>query len=278
MGWVTLTLRKRVLKQSHAGYQMRDLQISREKRQLARRKQYETASIQNQQNQALAPLKQSYNELIDELESKRKELTNFLKIAKEYATGNSNGDIATSGKAVIIRNENGEYAGSNTPFKLKLNSGETKYIKFSELSASEDGEKVWYERNDTKYFETSSEDLQRFDMYDFTELSEEYSLPDISTLSEDDISALQTQIESEISNIQMEKEDAQLEYTGDVNREKSFYEDELAMLEEDVNDQETMLELEQSDVESQMEAISQEMQAVGEAVSTQIQNSTIRLA
>ncbi len=278
MGWVTLTLRKRVLKQSHAGYQMRDLQISREKRQLARRKQYETASIQNQQNQALAPLKQSYNELIDELESKRKELTNFLKIAKEYATGNSNGDIATSGKAVIIRNENGEYAGSNTPFKLKLNSGETKYIKFSELSASEDGKEVWYERNDTKYFETSSEDLQRFDMYDFTELSAEYNLPDISTLNEDNISALQTQIESEISNIQMEKEDAQLEYTEDVNREKTFYEDELAMLEEDVNDQETMLELEQSDVESQMEAISQEMQAVGEAVSTQIQNSTIRLA
>ena len=76
----------------------------------------------------------------------------------------------------------------------------------------------------------------------------------------------------------MEKEDAQLEYTENVNREKTFYEDELAMLEEDVNDQETMLDLEQSDVESQMEAISQEMQAVGEAVSTQIQNSTIRLA
>ena len=275
MGWVTLTLRKRVLKQSHADYQMRDLQISRERRQLARRKQYETASIQNQQNQALAPLKQSYNELIDELESKRKELTNFLKIAKEYATGNSNGDIATSGKVVIIRNEDGEYAGDDKPF---FDKEESKYIKFSELSVSEDGKKVWYESNDTKSFETSSEDLQRFDMYDFTELSEEYSLPDISTLSEDDISALQTQIESEISNIQMEKEDAQLEYTGDVNREKSFYEDELAMLEEDVNDQETMLELEQSDVESQMEAISQEMQAVGEAVSTQIQNSTIRLA
>ena len=32
MGWVTLTLRKRELKVEHARYQLRDLQISREKR------------------------------------------------------------------------------------------------------------------------------------------------------------------------------------------------------------------------------------------------------
>ena len=66
MGWVTLTLRKRELKQSHAYYQMRDLQISREKRQLARQKQYETAVIQNNQEKALLPYKTSYNEAMDE--------------------------------------------------------------------------------------------------------------------------------------------------------------------------------------------------------------------
>ena len=60
MGWVTLTLRKRELKQEHAYYQLRDLQISREKRQLARQKQYETASVQNQQEQALMPIKEEY--------------------------------------------------------------------------------------------------------------------------------------------------------------------------------------------------------------------------
>ncbi len=281
MGWVTLTLRKRVLKQSHAEYQMRDLQISREKRQLARRKQQETASIQLEQKMALAPLKQTYNETIDELENKRKELSNYLRIAQEYANGNSSGDIAISGNIATVRNDlSGQYAGTaNGPFVLTMNNGTSRNIKFEELQADQTGEKVWYEdANKKKYYETSVNDLARYDIYDFTEIMSEFNLPDISSINQDSISSLETQINSEISNIQLEKENAQLEYTENVNSEKTFYEDELAMLEEDVNDEETMLDLEQSDVESQMEAISQELQSVGEAVSSQIQSSTIKLA
>jgi hypothetical protein len=50
MGWVTLTLRKTELKRSHSDYQMRLLQISREKRQMARQKHYEQTLIRNDQN------------------------------------------------------------------------------------------------------------------------------------------------------------------------------------------------------------------------------------
>ena len=47
MGWVTLTLRKKELKVSHAYYQLRDLQISREKRAMARQKQANSTSVNN---------------------------------------------------------------------------------------------------------------------------------------------------------------------------------------------------------------------------------------
>ena len=80
MGWVTLTLRKRELKQSHAYYQLRDLQISREKRQLARQKQYQTASVQYEQEQRLAPIKDNYRvnrqSIMDQISALREEEKN----------------------------------------------------------------------------------------------------------------------------------------------------------------------------------------------------------
>ena len=48
MGWVTLTLRKKELKSEHAYYQLRNLQISREKRQMARQKALDTSLFQLQ--------------------------------------------------------------------------------------------------------------------------------------------------------------------------------------------------------------------------------------
>ncbi len=176
MGWVTLTLRKRELKQAHAYYQLRDLQISREKRQLARQKQYETASIQNQQEQALMPIKDEYRTSRQSIMDQISDLREQKKQAKESG------------------------ADSSTDF------------------------------------------------------------------------------DGQISDLQMELSNLQLDYTENVNAEKTFYEGELAMIEEEVSDQETQLDMEQVEVESQMEAISQEMQAVSEAVSTEIQNSTIKLA
>lgn len=61
MGWVTLTLRKTELKRTHADYQMRDLQISREKRQMARRYHYEQTLAGNDQNGALRDLREGYS-------------------------------------------------------------------------------------------------------------------------------------------------------------------------------------------------------------------------
>ena len=177
MGWVTLTLRKRELKQSHAYYQLRDLQISREKRQLARQKQYETAVIQNDQQAALLPIKEEYNTRRQSI------MQNISDLRQQEKDGGTN-----------------EYGQKNV---------------------------------------------------------------DNST---------------EINALQLELSTAQTEYTEQVNNEKTFYEGELAMVEEEASDSETQLDMEQTEVEAQMEAISQEMQAVSEAISSEIQNSTIKLA
>jgi len=67
MGWVTLSLRKRELKQEHQYYQLRDLQISREKRKLARTKAAEMAKIQSEETAALAPIKSAYKSARDEV-------------------------------------------------------------------------------------------------------------------------------------------------------------------------------------------------------------------
>ena len=60
MGWVTLTLRKTELKRTHADYQKRLLDISREKRQMAREYHYEQTCVQNEQQAALRTLYSNY--------------------------------------------------------------------------------------------------------------------------------------------------------------------------------------------------------------------------
>ena len=61
MGWVTLSLRKQALKQEHSYYQLRLLQISREKRQLHRKKSAEIKGVQVEQNQTLREARETYN-------------------------------------------------------------------------------------------------------------------------------------------------------------------------------------------------------------------------
>ena len=177
MGWVTLTLRKRELKQQHAIYQLRDLQISREKRQLARQRQYETAVIQNEQKQETTGFRKEYY-------SQRNTLREQIATLRQEQKDNG-------------KNDAGNYNVDNS---------------------------------------------------------------------------------SEISSLQQQMSDAQLEYQEKVNDAKDIYDQELAMVEEDASDRETELDMEQSDIEAQMEAISQEIQSVSDAVSTEIQNSTIKLA
>jgi len=62
MGWVTLTLRKTELKRTHADYQMELLEISREKRQMARVYHYQQSQARTQGN---ATIREAQNEYID---------------------------------------------------------------------------------------------------------------------------------------------------------------------------------------------------------------------
>ena len=278
MGWVTLTLRKRELKQSHAYYQMRDLQISREKRQLARQKQYETAVIQNNQEKALLPYKTSYREAMDELNQKRSLLNKYLQIAREVADGNQ--DIAVDDNNIAqVPSDNGKYVKDKDGNILskKDENGNSIPVPHAEVNPNVE---QYYWGQDKKFDATNiaAGDFTRFDFVDLSSVMSEYSLPDLNGITEDDISSISTNVNNIISQLQIESQDLQTDYTNNINNTKTIYENELAMLEEEVNDQETMLDLEQSDVESQMEAVSQEMQAVSEAVSSEIQNSTIKLA
>ena len=285
MGWVTLTLRKRELKQSHAYYQMRDLQISREKRQLARQKQYETAVIQNNQEKALLPYKTSYREAMDELNQKRSLLNKYLQIAREMANGNQD-IVADDPSAIQVPSSNGKYvkkADGEICDKTDAKGNQTgQFVTYKDIKTNDEGQ--YYYPGDSTWGSASApagiepEDLTRFDFVDLSGVITEYSLPDLSGITEDDISSISTNVNNIISQLQIEIQDLQTEHTNNVNFTKTLYENELAMLEEDANDKETMLDLEQSDVDSQMEAVSQEMQAVSEAVSSEIQNSTIKLA
>ncbi len=72
--------------------------------------------------------------------------------------------------------------------------------------------------------------------------------------------------------------EAQEEYQSDVMETRTYWEEELAMIEEEANDTETQLEQEKVEIETLMEAISQEIQAVDQAISTEVQNNTIKLS
>lgn len=286
MAWVTLTLRKRELKQSHAYYQMRDLQISREKRQLARQKQYETAVIQNQQQHALSPITISYNQAIDELNKRKNELNEYLKFAREIAEGAA--VVDKQNKLAVLPDDNGEYVKNSKGALTHPETneeGETVEVKirYSELLRGENGETFYWSEGQGEYIDVTKEfgkydDLTRVDLYEIPESISSLGLPDITNITSDNISSIQTSVNSALNDIENERSDAQIDYTNKTNTEKTYWEGELSMVEEEVNDRETNLDLEQSDIESQMESVSQEMQAVEQAVSSEIQNSTIKLA
>ena len=85
MGWVTLTLRKRELKQEHQYYQLRDLQISREKRKLARQKSYEMAVIQRSQkaDENAAKGQYDYSSIMSDISNLRSQLTSETEFNKK---------------------------------------------------------------------------------------------------------------------------------------------------------------------------------------------------
>lgn len=283
MAWVTLSLRNKELKQQHAYYQMRDLQISREKRQLARRKQYENSVIQYKQNDALKPIKQKYNDIVQELNDKKEALREYQNIAKMVAEGSDS--ILKQGNYTLVKNENGQYVcNKDGQFcSIKDDKGNETLVEFKDIETLNAGGRDFYHCKivgDTweNLGITYADECTRYDAYDFTDIISEYGLPDLSSITEDDISSLQSTINSQISQLDLDRQAAQMTYTEDTNFQKSIWENELAMLEEEVNDEEVQYDLEQTDIETQMEAVSQEMQAVQQATSQQIQNSTIKLA
>ena len=91
MGWVVLTLRKKELKRTHADYQMRDLQIAREQRQMSRQYQYEQSVIQGQQNEEVRDLRTSYN---DQRSSLRDQLSVLREDQSESGSSETAAEIA----------------------------------------------------------------------------------------------------------------------------------------------------------------------------------------
>lgn len=190
MSWVLISLRKKELKRTHADYVAEDLQISRQERQLARRKSYNQTVMRNDQSQELSDLKSGYNDQRDQV--------NSIMTQIKDAVNQQNKNAGTT-------DENG-----NTVVRINYDDYEVNGQNLSECQTMLD------------------------------EIKEEY-----------------------------------LEEQNDI---KTYWEDELQMLEEEANDEETILEQDKVDAETQMEHISQELSALDQSLSTEIQNSTIKLS
>ena len=283
--WVTLSLRKKELKQEHTYYQLRDLQISRQKRQLDRRKRYEQALIQNSQKQATNPIKQSYNEKIDELNKNKTALNEYLLAVKKIKDNSLGNYIIDEGNKVYMASEGGNYVR-----QLPSSSGDPAEFKNTKDLVCIDNK--YYEKDD---YESGLPELSldlnseggyktyqlAYDLSQYTEILTKMGFEtDLSKVAEADgnISTLESNINSQISTIELEKQNAYTKYTGDIDAEKTIWENELEMLEEEVGEDETQLELEQTDVETQLEFISNELQAISDSVSQGIQQNTIKLS
>ena len=277
--WVTLSLRKKELKQEHAYYQLQDLQISRTKRQLDRRKRYEQSLIKSSEKQALAPLKESYENKVETLNKSQTALRAYLNAVRMIKNQSESYVIDGNNKnQVYVKKEGGKYVndydGSNSFYNVDnlYKDNEGNYYKDSAL---EDGLTLESGNNGSE---------QRYDLaYDLSQyqsildgLGYETNLTKFDTST--DIASLESRISGDITALQTELQTARTDYMGDESATKAIWEDELEMLEEEVGDEETQLELEQNDIETQMEYVSNEMQAIGDSVSNQIQQGVIKLA
>ena len=280
--WVTLSLRKKELKQEHAQYQLADLQLSRQKRQLDRRKRYEQALIQNNQKAALNPIKLAFQEKVAQLNKEKTALSQYIQALKSI-NSNSLGNYVLAGEknnGVCMKSDSGEYIVAESDTQ----DGSTiEFIKISDTTQGQDG--AYYDADGfmistvDKSDGTAQKYTLAYDLSQYEDILSGHNLPtDLSTVSADDISMLESRANSEISNIQTEIQNAQTSRMEEENNEKLIWEDELQMLEEEVGEEETQLELEQNDIETQMEYISTELQAIGDAASNEIKNSVIKLS
>ena len=132
MGWVTLALRKASLKQEHSYYQLRLLQISREKRQMARRKSYETQSLLNEQKQGERALKSSIYEVAKN--AKQTDLTALQDAWDNYRA--TNGGSGTEYKD-LLKKQAQDPENFTTDDQKQLDNYKNNIINFSATSYSE---------------------------------------------------------------------------------------------------------------------------------------------
>ena len=74
----------------------------------------------------------------------------------------------------------------------------------------------------------------------------------------------------------MEYQDAREQYEFEKNEIQTYYDDQLAMLEDEAADKEALLQEEQTTVEAQLEAARAELEAVSEQISADIEDSAIK--
>lgn len=282
MAWVTLSLRKKELKREHTNYQLRDLQISREKRKLARRKQYEQSLIQTKQKEALAPIKQIYADRCTELRKNQKALNEYLNAVTKIVND-------TSG-SVVERNGNVYQKSDYGTYVHEMDGQADTFNPTSEYSSYvEDDGTMKFKKNDMAVaVEMKSDDKTAqyydmvFDSAKYQSVISEFGLASFADIKADpssvNVSDIKSKISTELNQITTDLQVAYTEYVGNQDTEKQIYEDELEMLESEVADEELLLDEEQTDVETQMEAISQELEAVAQAISSGIQQSVIHLS
>ena len=74
----------------------------------------------------------------------------------------------------------------------------------------------------------------------------------------------------------MEYQQAREDYEFEKNEIQTYYDDQLAMLEDEAADKEALLQQEQTTVEAQLEAARAELEAVSEQISADIEDSAIK--
>ena len=276
MGWVTLSLRKQALKQEQAHYQLRLLEISREKRQMARRKSFETNSILTQQRQAERALK---NNVYEQAKKDKKDHLEILENAwKQYRLDKKEGIVDLDKLAKNKGTRQSEYDDYNVWKKASANGSTT------------DDYQTWHSntgRVDDNGNPYSLVGRSVLSVEETNEYELEIDNNALSLYSTDTNMIAYNDWENNTSlnttgftkeSIQEAFEEASLAYQEAKNDLKTDYEFELQQEEEEAADEELILDQEQTEIEAQLEAISQEIESVGSAASSAIQSSTIKLA
>lgn len=270
MGWVTLSLRKRELKQEHQYYQLRDLQISREKRRLARQKSYEMAVLQSEEKRRLMPLSTKYRAdrqaILDEIQAIRKGLDTSNLGSSEYQT-----KLSDAKKQADIEHDTAVQAAEDA-YKQEISGSENDPLVLEDaLRTLNAARQAADEKRDAAYVQAESDARAAENAAKETAIQNALN-------SDTNYVKLDSSQSSQISSLQLNLQDLSTEYTEDKNAVKDEFDDRKQEIEDETGDQETELEMEQTEIEAQMEAISQEIQAVSEAISSEIQNSTIKLS